>query len=475
MVRTTLSVPVSVRQLFAFAQDLFHIAPGEAERELARVRLNQCLFLAVLLHVWLVVVMGSAPGGQAAPGEGAYGSLSVRLQGPVAQAGANVAEEPLSSGPPGKAPQQRSGGMVRPIDELVHQDRAGAETAGAWRALESPNDPNLAPPVAPEIKPLSPSTFDAAPELPRPTATLTDNTQPVAPARPQALSKLQTEHAPSLAPLPGTAYDALRPAQTLKDTAQRAAAGTPLAPAKPTPNRTTDLAPLPETNFDALRPAKTLSDTAVRAAAVAAPPSKLPSTEAATLAPLPSNALDSVQPRRTATLSDTAAQPTVPAPEAPSAATKLPDARLPDLSSLPKVQVPSDLPAGPARPAVGTTAPSNNLPSGAATSPSPTPGGSPNAGSQQGHDVATPPSVSPDRKPLNLNLPLARGPMASSGSGSGILPVVPKPPDTKTTMEKAVKQGERPDCRKVYSESELKALAIVPLAIQSASDKGCKW
>jgi len=458
-----------VHPLFALAQDFLHFTPSDAEREVERARLTQCLVLAILLHVWLVVALVSAPGGQAAPGEGAYGSLNVRLQGPVAQAGADVAVEPPTSGPPGKVRQQRSGGMVRPIDEPVRQDQAGAETAGTWRALESANDPNLAPPATPEVKPLSPSVLDAVPELPRPTATLTDNAQVVTPARAQVLPKLPTEHAPSLAPLPGTAYDALRPAQTLKDTAQRAGGAVPPMPAppKPAPSRTADLAPLPSTDFDALRPAKTLSDNAVRAAPAAAPLAKLPSPEQPTLAPLPSSTLDSLQPRRTATLTTSPQTAAVPKPEAPSAATKLPDARVPDLPSLPQLQVPADLPTGTTRPAIG------NAPTGPAASPSPAPGGAPNAGMQQGHDVATPASASPDRKPLNLNLPLARGPMTSSHGSSGILPVVPKPPDLKSEVEKALEKARREDCRKAYADAGL--LAVLPLAADAARDKGCKW
>ncbi len=477
-----------MHSLLALAQDLFHFVPAEGERDAARARLTQYMVLAALLHIWLVLVLGSAPGGQAAPGEGAYGSLTVKLQGPVAQAGADVAQEPQSNGPPGKVRQQRSGGMVRPINEPVRQDQAGAETAGAWRPLESANDPNLAPPIAPEVKPLSPSALDAVAELPRPTATLTDNAQVVTPDRVQALPKLQTEHAPSLAPLPGAAYDALRPALTLKDVPQRVAPAPGAAPSKLAPSRTADLAPLPTQDFDALR-ARTLSEPSVRTAPTtpAAAPAKLPSLEAPRLAPLPSHALDALQPMRTSTLGESSPPlqpvPAVQGVQGANAPSKLPSSRAPDLPSLP----PADLPAGPAaspttstttsttanpaspspRPAIG------NAPQGPSASPTPTPGGAPNAGSQQGHDVATPPSASPDRKPLNLNLPLARGPMAANHGGSGILPVVPKPPDMKTEIEKAVEKARRDDCRKAYADNGL--LAALPLAADAARDKGCKW
>lgn len=42
--------------------------------------LRRCLLLAVLLHVWLVLVFGNATG-SAAPGLGVWGSLTVKLLG----------------------------------------------------------------------------------------------------------------------------------------------------------------------------------------------------------------------------------------------------------------------------------------------------------------------------------------------------------------------------------------------------------
>ncbi|HEX2013516.1 MAG TPA: hypothetical protein VJN44_21480, partial [Roseateles sp.] len=43
-------------------------------------RLGQCLILALLLHILLVLLLGNTPGGSARPGEGVWGSLSVRLR-----------------------------------------------------------------------------------------------------------------------------------------------------------------------------------------------------------------------------------------------------------------------------------------------------------------------------------------------------------------------------------------------------------
>jgi len=53
--------------------------------------LMRCLLLALLLHVWLVLMLGNAPGGTARPGEGVGGALNVTLRGPETQGAASVA------------------------------------------------------------------------------------------------------------------------------------------------------------------------------------------------------------------------------------------------------------------------------------------------------------------------------------------------------------------------------------------------
>jgi Meckel syndrome type 1 protein len=410
-----------VRQLIAFAQDLFNTAPlDDSAQAEARAQFNQCLLLAVLLHIWLVAVLGSSPGGNAAPGEGAYGSLTVRLQAPVAQPGLEASVQPADSGPTGQARQQRHGGTVRPIDEPL-QAQPGAQTSGTWRALDSQNDPNLAEPLptAPEVTPLPAAPTETLPEIQRPSMSDTAQRAAVAPAAP--LGKLAPSRSPELAPLPAPAFDALHPAATMNDSAQRAAPVEAKPLGRLAPGSTPDLKPLPAASLDSLRPA--------------------------------------------AEMSETSAVPT-PAREAPAAPAKLPSTRLPDFANLPPVDAP-----GPA--ATAPKAAAGEAPNGPTASPSPAPGGTPNAGSQQGHDVATPPSATPGPKPLNLNLPLARGPLASSRGSTGMLPVVPRPPEVKPEVDKAVEKTLRDDCRKAYAGAGL--LAVVPLAVDTARDKGCKW
>ncbi len=60
---------------------------------------QRCLLLAVLLHVWLVLVFGNATG-TAAPGQGVWGSLTVKLLG-------------RSGGEPGAPPGDPAKGLAR--------------------------------------------------------------------------------------------------------------------------------------------------------------------------------------------------------------------------------------------------------------------------------------------------------------------------------------------------------------------------
>ena len=84
-------------------------------------QLQRCLLLAVLLHVWLVLVFGNASG-TAASGQGVWGSLTVKLLG---RSGSDAGT------PPGEAPPaQRPGGAQAP----------GAADLGRWNPREVPPD-----------------------------------------------------------------------------------------------------------------------------------------------------------------------------------------------------------------------------------------------------------------------------------------------------------------------------------------------
>ena len=100
-----------------------------------RPSLPQCLTLALLIHVLLVLVVGNTPGGSARRGEGVWGALNIRLVGGDAggQPEATVAAE-ADTGPEGAAAKRRWGGAVRPADDLpAAAAPPGAARQGPWR------------------------------------------------------------------------------------------------------------------------------------------------------------------------------------------------------------------------------------------------------------------------------------------------------------------------------------------------------
>jgi hypothetical protein len=146
-----------------------------------------------------------------------------------------------------------------------------------------------------------------------------------------------------------------------------------------------------------------------------------------------------------------AAPAPVPAPAAPITGT--PQA----------APAPAPAPAG-AAPAARTPAP------GTATPAAP---GSPQAGPQLGHDIATPPSAPASGAPLNLNLPRARAPELPDRGSRGPLNLLPPPPERKSKLAEEIEKSAREDCRKAHADKGL--LAVVPLVGDTVRDKGCKW
>ena len=90
-----------------------------------RPSMAQCLTLALLIHVLLVLVFGNTPGGSARPGEGVWGALNVQLVGgdKAGQPESTVAAETYT-GPEGTATQQRWGGAVRAPEDLPRAQQA---------------------------------------------------------------------------------------------------------------------------------------------------------------------------------------------------------------------------------------------------------------------------------------------------------------------------------------------------------------
>ncbi|MCZ8236023.1 MAG: hypothetical protein O9335_12790, partial [Inhella sp.] len=154
--------------------------------------------------------------------------------------------------------------------------------------------------------------------------------------------------------------------------------------------------------------------------------------------------------------------------------------RLPDrIAPLPADALGRELPAARAEAstsATASTAPTDSLrgdtPQAATPGPLAAPG-SPDAGAQVGHDVATAPSAqaSDPPRPLNLALPRPLGPTARRTTG--LLEVLPAVPEAKSKLEKSVEEAAREDCRKAHADKGLIGAAF--LAVDTARGKGCKW
>ena len=104
----------------------------------------------------------------------------------------------------------------------------------------------------------------------------------------------------------------------------------------------------------------------------------------------------------------------------------------------------------------------------------PPPGaGSPAAGTRVGQDLATPPSLPASAPRLNLELVRPRGGAISAQGGSGLLQMLPHPPEAKSKLAEDIEKAAKADCRKAYGSLGL--LAVVPLAADTVRDKGCRW
>ena len=74
-----------------------------------------------------------------------------------------------------------------------------------------------------------------------------------------------------------------------------------------------------------------------------------------------------------------------------------------------------------------------------------------------------------------LNLDLHGGGMGPSlgRTRSGLVPMLPAPAEKKTQLETDLEKAGRADCAKAYSNAGL--LAVIPLAKDAVTGKGCKW
>jgi hypothetical protein len=186
------------------------MAPPRAVRQRPQLKggqLDRSLILAGLLHVWLAVLVGTAPG-DAREGEAAGGGkLTVRLQGPTTNAPGGSTTAQADRGPVGDAPSRRYGGTVRREDEPAPPDRPGAAREGEW---------------APE-----PAAVKQLPDMPSPPSPRGSRAEPVTPLTQTATETLRSEVPPAPSEVDPRVTRELTP-----------------APAMPTPVQTARIEPL---------------------------------------------------------------------------------------------------------------------------------------------------------------------------------------------------------------------------------------
>ena len=419
----------------AILQDLplpAHLAPWP---KAPPTSLTKCVALALLLHVWLVLLLGNAPGGTAQQGQGVWGAINVTLRGPAT---AGVTSVPVPAAPatpqPGDAVLPRWGGAVRSAEPLPEPDPGAARLGAA------------APRVVPGVAPL--------PDAPALAAPLVVPAAPV--AVPAAPGRVQEERAAPpplpMPPLPAPPF----PAPPLPEPA--AAEGVLTAPAL--------------RSAPALQPALPSTPSLPSAAALPALPA--PNAVIATLRPERQLVSPLTQPpsaAATAPLPRLAAQPALPELAAPAALADMPPAER-RLQAAPQPSAPAVQPAL-ARPA--------ELPPLPVLAPVVVPGAGPpmpyaaDAGAQVGHDMATPPAAAASAAPrLNLELSRPRGGELSRFSSRGVLPVLPRPPERDEKLAREIEKAGKTDCRNAHTGLGL--LAVIPLAVEALrKDGGCKW
>ncbi len=433
----------------------------------------RCVLLAALLHVWLVLVLGNAPGGTARQGQGVWGAVNVTLRGPVSEGAVNVVMPPTAAkAAAGVAAAPRWGGAVRQAEALPDSE-PGAARLGAPAPQVSATPAGRAEPVP---QPQPQATSDSPPPALRTLPALARPLVQEPMATPPALLLPAPLHAvslPAAPPLP----PALPPP--------------PVPAAPPLPPPLTPLQPAPP------QPAVAegrLAAAGAREALVPQPP-LLPT--ASTLPPLPPSAALPTVPTPSAIVAAPRPEPQLESPllrasGAPSAAAPLP--HVPESMPLPRLASPASpadaptplrrLQAAPTAPRAAEPAlpgraelPSVELPrvaAPAAVLPA-SPGGAFDAGPRVGHDVAAPAAAPASATPrLNLELARPRGGELSRYSTSGVLPVLPRPPERDDKLAREIEKAGKSDCRSAYSA--LGPLAVIPLAVDAVRKEGaCKW
>ena len=75
--------------------------------------------------------------------------------------------------------------------------------------------------------------------------------------------------------------------------------------------------------------------------------------------------------------------------------------------------------------------------------------------------------------PLNLDLHGGGVGPSMGRTRSGLVPMLPAPAEKKTQLETDIDKASKADCKSAYAGAGL--LAVIPLAKDAVTGKGCKW
>ena len=89
-----------------------------------------------------------------------------------------------------------------------------------------------------------------------------------------------------------------------------------------------------------------------------------------------------------------------------------------------------------------------------------------------GNGSVRPPGTG-SQAPLNLDLHGGGNGPSLGRTRSGLVPALPAPAEKKTQLETDLEKANRAHCAEAYASSGL--LAVIPLAKDAVTGKGCKW
>lgn len=423
------------------------------------------VLLSMLLHVTVVILLGTSQGGSQGRGDGGLDVLDVTLRRQPAVPDAGLRSGPGTGTTAGRA-------LLRPADE--HPPAAAparselaptiepAETSGRVPLEPAPPatqgsqaEPEAVPPTPLQaIEPLPRIDLRAPQQVDKPLAPPLIAPPPIErltpPPSPPALAAPPDVAPPAIPLVPAAPIERLAAPAAQHELAPPTELAPPLAPALP---------------------AAPIERLAVPAAPHAlAPPVELAPREAP-IVPAPLDRL--VAPRVEHEL---APSPAMAAPNAPPAPVAAPseagappvERATPSASATPRpaaseVAAPASSPAR-ASPAAGAELPRLRL-------------GSPGADEdifKPRRDVAAPAGESGGTH-IDMEAVRKRArEIASEATGTrGILPALPPPPERKSKESIALEKAIKPDCRTAYAGMGL--LAVPALVVSTIGDGGCRW